>query len=144
MSRYRTNDGEFESKPVDLGTSGLSLFDPPPPDIPTGKARRAASRDATLEGLEAGASQAATVSQHERQAFCEIAWAIVDEFGEVTVSDIRVRAEACGLLSGKETGRSISWIGSVPKWAGLVNSGRVERSYLPSTHGIRQVVWVRP
>ena len=144
MTSYRTNDGEYQPKARDLGTEGLSLFDPPPPDIPIGKARRAASRDATLEGLEAGASQAATVSQHECQAFCEIALAVVDEFGEVTVSDIRVRAENAGLLRGDEGGRSLSWIHSVPRWAGLVPSGRRERSYLKKTHGNIQTVWVRP
>ena len=144
MSSYRTNDGEFQPKPVDLGTAGLDLFNPPPPDIPTGKARRAASREATLEGLEAGASQAVTVSQHERQAFVDICLAIVEEFGEVTVTDIRVRAVAGGLLRGDESGRSLSWMWMVPRWAGLVPSGRRERSYLKKTHGNLQTVWVKP
>lgn len=144
MSSYRTNDGEYQPKPRDLGTEGLSLFDPPPPEIPSGKARRAASKDATLEGLEAGASQAATVSQHERESFVAICLAIVENHGQVTVSDIRVTAEKAGLLSGDEGGRSLSWLHSVPRWAGLVPSGRRERSYLKKTHGNLQTVWVRP
>lgn len=145
MSRYRTNDGEFESKPVDLGTSGLSLFDPPPmPEIPGEKARRELHRAALREGLEAGASQALTVSQHERRQFVDICLAIVEEFGEVTVTDIRVRAVAGGLLRGNESGRSLSWMWMVPRWAGLVPSGRRERSYLKKTHGNLQTVWVKP
>lgn len=141
--KHRTNDGEWTPKRVDLGTDGLSLF-AQSADIPTGNTRRDASAEATDEGLEAGASQAANVSQHERRDFAAIALAIVDERGEVTVTDIRVRAEAGGLLRGDEGGRSLSWLWMVPRWAGLVPSGRRERSYLKKTHGNLQTVWVRP
>ena len=46
MSRYRTNDGEWQRRPVDLGVSGLGLFQgeqgiTPPPSTPaTGEQRR--------------------------------------------------------------------------------------------------------
>ena len=55
MSRYRTNDGEYQPKPRDLGTSGLSLFQAetgvtaPTPTPATGEQRR----DRVLDALEA-------------------------------------------------------------------------------------------
>ena len=55
MSGYRTNDGEFQPKRVDLGVSGLSLFQtetgvtPPKPAPATGEQHR----DRIVSALEA-------------------------------------------------------------------------------------------
>jgi hypothetical protein len=42
----------------------------------------------------------------------------------LTMEDVRVVAVARGVLTGQETGRRLSWLGQVPKAAGLVSTGR--------------------
>lgn len=60
----------------------------------------------------------------------------------ITVTDIRIEAEARGILTGEEHPHQLSALGHVCRRAGLVNTGQVRRSVLEVTHGINQTVWV--
>jgi hypothetical protein len=60
----------------------------------------------------------------------------------ITVADLRVAAERCGLLTGAEMGRRLSFLGSVMKAAGLRASGARRRSFVQRSHGNLHSVWV--
>lgn len=62
----------------------------------------------------------------------------------ITVSDIRKEAFRKGLIRGTERGRNLSFLGSIPLFAGLLKTGRYVRSDLNVTHGNLQMVWVHP
>lgn len=59
----------------------------------------------------------------------------------ITMTEVRAEAVKRGILSGKETGHELSFLGSLGKAAGLVNTGAYRRSPLDVTHGKIQVVW---
>lgn len=60
----------------------------------------------------------------------------------VTVSDLRLFAEARGLITNHESGRRLSYLGKVMQAAGLVATKEWRRSSIPRSHGNAQVVWV--
>lgn len=62
------------------------------------------------------------------------------EYG-VDCRDTRRLALAAGLVTGGESGRSLSWLAAVPRAAGLVAHG-VRDDYTPS--GNRPTVYVHP
>jgi|SRR5665213_2284141 len=62
----------------------------------------------------------------------------------ITVSDVRLEAFRKGILTGYESGRQLSYLGSVPPAAGLVKTKQTRRSNLAVTHRVRQVVWLHP
>lgn len=62
----------------------------------------------------------------------------------ITVSDVRVKAEKEGILSGEEHPNQLSALGHLCRRAGLKKNGETRRSELEVTHGIRQTVWVHP
>ena len=65
------------------------------------------------------------------------------EYG-VTVADLRIYAVNRGYLTGQESGRQLSYLGSVMRHAGLVATDRWRRSQIPKSHGNAQVVWRSP
>lgn len=48
---------------------------------------------------------------------------------------------ACGLLTGEERGRTLSYLGAVMPAAGLVATGVWCGSPIPQTHGNLGMVW---
>lgn len=62
----------------------------------------------------------------------------------ITISDIRTQAVTLGFLTGLEKERELSYLGALCRRAGLVNTGVKRRSFLRSTHGIPQTVWIHP
>lgn len=76
------------------------------------------------------------------EALIPVALRLAQSAGDgITVSDLRKEAVSVGVLAGTETGKTLSYLGSVMKAAGLRASGQTRRSPLAVTHGIRQVVW---
>lgn len=59
----------------------------------------------------------------------------------ITVSDVRIVAEARGLLTGEERGRRLSYLGKVMEAAGLAKTGDFRRSDIPRSHGNLHAVW---
>lgn len=62
----------------------------------------------------------------------------------VTMADVRIYAEQRGILTGHEAGRSLSWLSSIPKKAGLRATGKLRPSTRPKAHGNYQRVWTLP
>lgn len=60
----------------------------------------------------------------------------------ITVSNLRLAAVARGLLTGEETGRRLSFLGSVMKKAGLTRTGEWRRSDVQRSHGNLNAIWV--
>ena len=77
-----------------------------------------------------------------------LATELAQRVGQVglTVADLRAEAERRGLFkAGLNTrDRSLSYLGSVMKAAGLVATDRTRRSFLPQSNGNRHVVWLAP
>lgn len=105
--------------------------------------RLGASMNAVQSGLRA-ARKASARNAAMIERLVPIAQQLAGKAGMygITVSDIRLAAYQRGLLNGTECGRDLSYLGSVPAAAGLVNTGQTRRSILRVTHGIRQTVWV--
>jgi hypothetical protein len=59
----------------------------------------------------------------------------------ITVSDIRLEGFRRNILTGRESGRDLSFLSSVPVAAGLMPTGRYKRSRLAVSHGNLQMVW---
>lgn len=53
----------------------------------------------------------------------------------VTVCDLREAAVAAGLLTGREVGRQLSFLGAVMRAAGLRATLEYRRSTIPASHG---------
>lgn len=63
----------------------------------------------------------------------------------VRVENLRLAAVQRGVLTGEERGRRLSFLGVVMKRAGLVNTGRYERSRtIKRAHGNLGAVWCLP
>lgn len=62
----------------------------------------------------------------------------------ITVSNLRFVAVSRGLLTGEETGRRLSFLGSVMKAAGLENTGIYRRSDITKAHGNLNAIHVLP
>lgn len=59
----------------------------------------------------------------------------------ITVSDLRIVAVQRGILTGQETGRSLSYLGAVMQQAGLEATTEFRRSTVVRTHGNLGKVW---
>lgn len=99
--------------------------------------------------IEVGmAKRDATASKHAEQmaALIPIARELAAKAGEagVTVADIRLVAERQGLLTGTETGRTLSWLGALHEAAGLERTGQYRRSFLARSNGNLQMAWRLP
>jgi hypothetical protein len=89
------------------------------------RGRRAARNSAVIERL------------------AKLAVELADDSTEgITVSDIRLEAFKRNILTGRESGRELSFLSSVPVAAGLLPTGRYKRSNLAVSHGNLQMVWV--
>lgn len=62
----------------------------------------------------------------------------------VTVADLRLAAVQRGLLTGRETGRRLSFLGGVMRKAGLVGTAEFRRSAIVKAHGNLNRVWIHP
>lgn len=82
--------------------------------------------------------------EERKAALVEIAKELAAKQYDLTVEDIREVAEARDILTGKETGRELSYLSSIPKAAGLVTNGERVRSSRPSSHGNLQTIWYAP
>ena len=86
-----------------------------------------------------------TVSRHESQivVLVPLARELARKVGAVgiTVSDLRLYAVQRGLLTGGETGKTLSYLGAVLKRAGLTATDHVRRSVIGRSHGNLQRVW---
>ena len=125
------------------------LFDAPTgaPAGPAGGRNEVPRGDATGEGLKAlAATAAANAAIIEK--LVPVAQALArDPVGAdegVTVTDLRIKGVELGILTGRETGRRLSFLGAVMKRAGLKNTGQQRRSTIKATHGIRQTIWRLP
>lgn len=117
-------------EPQTVGTEALPLFAEP-------------------TAIEVGmAARDSTAAKHAKQmaALIPIARELAAKAGEagVTVADIRLVAERQGLLTGTETGRTLSWLGALPEAAGLERTGRYRRSFLARSNGNLQMAWRLP
>jgi hypothetical protein len=107
--------------------------------------RRAESVEAGLAGLEA-----ISADKHERIAqLVPIAQQLARESeatGQPGIprADVRAYCEERGLLTENAPGRSLSWLGSVMRAAGLVNTGQFRRSHIKRSQGVPQSVWRLP
>lgn len=63
----------------------------------------------------------------------KLAWAAGSE--GCTVADLRHAATLAGLLTGRERGRELSFLGAVMKAAGLTATQEWRRSSIPASHG---------
>lgn len=102
------------------------------------------------EPLSSGALQGMTraAGKHEQQirALIPLAQELgrkVESLG-CTVSDLRLYAVQRGLLTEKEKGRELSYLGVVMKRAGLVATDRVRRSGIRRSHGNLHRLFVLP
>jgi hypothetical protein len=141
MTRHAFDETEYsrvrrQSEEIGFGP----LFDTAAQDE---EAKQLSARQETLKGIaraEASLfSRGATGSQMVR-----LARQLAIECQEITVADLRVEAVKAGLLTGHETGRELSWLGSVMQAAGLVNTGRYVRSHVVGSHGNPHIVWAAP
>jgi hypothetical protein len=60
----------------------------------------------------------------------------------ITVSNLRLAAVSRGLLTGQETGRRLSFLGTVMRRAGLNKAGGWRRSDVEQSHGNLTAIWV--
>lgn len=60
----------------------------------------------------------------------------------ITFADVRIVAEARGLLTGEERGRRLSYGGKVMQAAGLQKTDEIRRSTVPKSHGNWHRAWV--
>lgn len=97
---------------------------------------------------EGKAALARTASKHEADIvrLIPLAVELATKAGAdgVTVADLRTFAVQRQLLTGGESGRQLSYLGVVMRRAGLTATDRTRRSHIKATHGIRNVVWVKP
>ena len=92
---------------------------------------------AGFQGLEATAAK----NEEKIRALVPIALLLAERYNDVTVSEVRWVADELDLIGADE---NLSYLGAVMKRAGLVNTGRTRRSFIPVTHAIRQTVWRHP
>ena len=112
------------------------LFDPIPPGVQDDP-----------PGIEEGlAALARTAGRAKNAAMIEQLVPIAQRLAAaaapegITCTELREEAVLLGLLTGYETGPTLSYLGAVMKRAGL-HRGEVRRSRLTVTHGKIQVVW---
>lgn len=139
---YDPDDPEHKIFRTNRELVGGSLFDgidmngpaPQPAPIPTARVEGTTAREMAV---------GANATQIEK--LIPVAQALVRGKPKgITVTDLRLRAIELRLLTGKEVGRELSYLGGVMKRAGLRATDEYRRSELRSTHGIPQRVWVEP
>lgn len=113
------------------GTEGLPMFDAPAETKEKhGWAEKYAKRDWT----------------RDIERLVPLARELAEKAGAqgIRVENIRVQAVERGYLTGQE--RNLHWIGSVPRRAGLVNSGKplFRNKTIKKTHGNPGATWVLP
>jgi hypothetical protein len=59
----------------------------------------------------------------------------------ITVADVREAGEKLGILTGRETGRQLSFLGNVMKRAKLKPTQNFRRSPIAKSHGNLHRVW---
>lgn len=72
----------------------------------------------------------------------KLAWASGSE--GCTVADLREAAVLAGILTGRERGRELSYLGKVFLAAGLEATGEYRRSHIPQSHGNLMQTWRYP
>lgn len=60
----------------------------------------------------------------------------------VTIADLRLYAVQRGILTGRETGRQLSYLGAVLRCAGLAKTALWRRSHIERSHGNPHRVFV--
>jgi hypothetical protein len=100
---------------------------------------------AELQG-EFALERAASHREHDIARLIPVAKELAERAGPdgLTVSDLRIVAVQRGILTGEESGRTLSYLPVVMRRAGLECSSEVRRSHIPRTHGNLQRVWRRP
>lgn len=130
-----------------------SRVKPPVSDLGFGPLFDAAAQDEEAKVLKAKQETAKGIAKAEAALhgrgetgyhMVRLARALASTRGEITVADLRVEAVATGILTGRETGRELSWLGSVMQAAGLVNTGRYVRSHIEGAHGNLNIAWAWP
>lgn len=96
--------------------------------------------------IDAWAALSGTEHDAEIALLIPIAQRLAREAGAegVTIADIRDAAARKGILPPLGEGRSLSYLGSLCKRAGLVASGRSRRSTIDGAHGNLNTIWVAP
>ena len=92
--------------------------------------------------------QARSASRHaaEIAALAPIARELALRAGAdgITAANVRLAGQHCGILTGAETGRQLSYLSSVMRAAGLVPTGRRRNSPIPQSNANSHVVYVAP
>lgn len=90
--------------------------------------------------------QRAWQRSRDAERLTEIARDLAQRAGHhgITVANLRHAGEQRGILTGEERGRSLSYLGTVMRRAGLVPTNQMRRSDIPRSHGNLQRVWVAP
>lgn len=108
---------------------------------------RRPSKEPPREQLDAFAQLGAGDHEAEIRLLIPIAQKLAAQAGEtgVTIADVREEAVKRGILPPLGEGRSLSYLGSLCKRAGLVASKQPpRRSHVEGSHANRHTVWVLP
>ena len=111
---------------------------PPPSHCAPEPLRLVKSESATTYGTSADDAQIA------RMVPIAIELATIAGAHGIIAGDIYTSAVRRGIITGRESGRTLSYIGRVPKAAGLVETGEFRRSEVPRSHGNLGAVWRLP
>ncbi len=95
------------------------------------------SRQPDPRQIDAWSTQSAARHSHRIALLVPLAQSLARKAGQsgVTVADLRLAAVQRGLLSGREKGRELSYLGSVMRAAGLVGTEHFRRSVIERSHG---------
>lgn len=69
---------------------------------------------------------------------------LVRASGTITVDDVRRLAVERGIFTGSETGRRLSFLGSLCRSCGLIPTGEYRRSTIAGSNGNLHTVWRLP
>lgn len=118
-----------------IHTESLPLFAP----VSSRSERRPTATEVGLAARDRAASKHA----RDIERLIPIAQELAARAGAsgVTVSDLRLAAVQRGILTGAETGRSLSYLGRVMLEAGLENTGTYRRSVMARSNGNLHAVW---
>jgi hypothetical protein len=109
-------------------------------DLFSSAAKAEAARAETAIGQAAGERQADTVAPALRAQLVQLMEAIAERNGDVTVADLRHEAVASGLLDAEQP---LDFLGTLARHSRrLVATAKTRRSFIPGTHGNRNVVYV--
>ncbi len=96
--------------------------------------------------IDAWAALSGTEHDTELALLIPIAQRLAREAGTegVTIADVREEAARRNILPPLGKGRSLSYLGSLLRRAGLTATDRTRRSTIDGAHGNRNTIWVAP